>query len=34
VFDSAVRSAMMQYGCSAAGDDEIKADQSFDFKLE
>ena len=34
VFDGAVRSAMMQYGCSAAGDDEIKADQTFDFKLE
>ena len=34
VFDNAVRSAMMQYGCSAAGDDEIKADQTFDFKLE
>jgi protein TonB len=34
VFDSAVRSAMMQYGCSAAGDDELKADQTFDFKLE
>ena len=34
VFDSAVRAAMMQYGCAAAGDDELKADQSFDFKLE
>lgn len=34
VFDNAVRTAMMQYGCSAAGDEEIKADQTFDFKLE
>ncbi len=34
VFDSAVRAAMMQYGCAAAGDDELKADQTFDFKLE
>ncbi len=34
VFDAAVRSAMMQYGCAAAGDEEIKADQTFDFKLE
>ncbi len=34
VFDAAVRTAMMQYGCSAAGDDEIKADQTFDFKIE
>ncbi len=34
VFDNAVRNAMMQYGCQAAGDDEIKADQTFDFKVE
>jgi len=34
VFDAAVRTAMMQYGCSAAGEDELKADQTFDFKLE
>ncbi|MES2989833.1 MAG: energy transducer TonB [Pseudomonadota bacterium] len=34
VFDAAVRNAMMQYGCSGVGDDEIKADQTFDFKLE
>lgn len=34
VFDNAVRTAMMQYGCSAAGDEEIKAEQTFDFKLE
>jgi periplasmic protein TonB len=34
MFDNAVRTAMMQYGCSAAGDEEIKAEQSFDFKLE
>ena len=33
VFDAAVRSAMMQYGCQA-GEDEIKAEQLFDFKLE
>ena len=33
VFDSAVRNAMMQYGCQAS-EDEIKADQVFDFKLE
>jgi periplasmic protein TonB len=34
MFDNAVRTAMMQYGCSAAGDEEIKAEQSFDSKLE
>ena len=34
VFDNAVRNAMMQYGCQAAGDDEIKAEQTFDFKVE
>lgn len=34
VFDSAVRSAMMQYDCKAAGDDEVRAVQDFDFKLE
>ena len=34
VFDAAVRTAMLQYGCSAAGDEEIKADQTFDFKIE
>ena len=33
VFDAAVRSAMMQYGCQAAGDEEIKADQTFEFKV-
>jgi protein TonB len=33
VFDSAVRSAMMQYGCQAS-EDEIKAVQVFDFKLD
>jgi protein TonB len=33
VFDNAVRQAMMQYGCQAT-EDEIKADQTFDFKLE
>jgi protein TonB len=34
IFDAAVRNAMMQYGCSAAGDEELKADQAFDFTLE
>jgi protein TonB len=33
VFDNAVRQAMGQYGCQAT-EDEIKADQTFDFKLE
>jgi protein TonB len=33
VFDKAVRDAMMQYGCQS-GDDEIKAEQTFDFKVE
>jgi protein TonB len=33
VFDAAVRNAMMQYGCQA-GEEEIKAEQTFDFKLE
>ena len=33
VFESAVRTAMMQYGCQT-GDEEIKADQTFDFKLD
>jgi protein TonB len=33
VFDAAVRTAMMQYGCQAA-EEEIKAEQTFDFKLE
>ena len=33
VFDSAVRNAMMQYGCAAAGDEELKAEQEFVFKL-
>ena len=34
VFESAVRSAMMQYDCKAAGEDEVRAVQDFDFKLE
>ena len=34
VFDSAVRSAMMSYDCKAAGEDEVRAVQDFDFKLE
>ena len=33
VFDSAVRSAMMQYDCAAAGDAEVKAEQDFNFKF-
>jgi protein TonB len=33
VFDAAVRTAMMQYGCQT-GEDEIKAEQAFDFKLD
>jgi periplasmic protein TonB len=32
VFDAAVRTAMLQYGCQA-GDEEIKAEQTFDFKI-
>ena len=32
VFDAAVRNAMMQYGCQA-GDEEIKAEQTFEFKV-
>jgi protein TonB len=34
VFDAAVRNAMMQYGCAAAGDEEITAMQEFVFKLD
>ena len=34
VYESAVRSAMMQYGCTTQGDTEVKAIQDFDFKLE
>jgi periplasmic protein TonB len=33
VFDAAVRNAMMQYGCQTS-EEEIKAEQTFDFKLE
>ncbi len=33
MFDAAVRTAMMQYGCSAAGDEEVKAEQEFVFKF-
>lgn len=33
VFDSAVRNAMLQYVCQT-GNDEISAEQAFDFKLE
>ena len=34
IFDAAVRNAMLQYGCSGAGDEEVKAVQEFVFKLE
>ena len=34
VYESAVRTAMMQYGCSTTGDAEVRAIQDFDFKLE
>jgi protein TonB len=34
VYESAVRTAMMQYGCNTTGDGEVKAVQEFDFKLE
>lgn len=33
IFDAAVRAAMQQYGCQS-GDEEIKAEQVFDFKLD
>ena len=33
VFDSAVRNAMMQYACQS-GEEQIQAEQTFDFKLE
>jgi len=33
VFDAAVRNAMTQYGCQTS-EEEIKADQLFEFKLE
>jgi protein TonB len=33
VFDAAVRSAMLQYGCQT-GEEEIRAEQTFDFKLD
>jgi protein TonB len=32
VFDAAVRNAMLQYGC-LSGDEEIRAEQTFDFKI-
>jgi periplasmic protein TonB len=32
VFDAAVRSAMLLYGCQA-GEEEIKAEQTFEFKV-
>jgi protein TonB len=33
LFDAAVRAAMMQYGCTSHGEDEVKANQTFDFKV-
>jgi protein TonB len=33
LFDNAVRDAMMQYGCQTTGTEEIKASQTFDFKV-
>ena len=33
VFDSAVRNAMLQYGCQT-GEDEVAVEQAFDFKLD
>jgi protein TonB len=33
LFDSAVRNAMMQYGCQTTGAEEIRASQTFDFKV-
>ena len=33
VFDAAVRTAMLQYGCQA-GSDEVQAEQTFDFKVD
>ena len=33
VFDSAVRNAMLQYVCQT-GENEVAAEQAFDFKLE
>ena len=32
VFETTVRNAMMQYGCQS-GDEEIKAEQTFEFKI-
>jgi protein TonB len=34
VYESAVRSAMMQYQCNASGDQDVIAIQEFEFKLE
>jgi len=34
VFDNAVRNAMMQYGCTATGDEVIYATQVFGFKVD
>jgi protein TonB len=33
IFDAAVRNAMMQYVCQGSGDQEIFAEQIFDFKV-
>ena len=34
LFDSAVRAAMLQYGCQTTGADEIVAVQTFDFRAD
>ena len=33
LFDAAVRSAMQRYNCQSRGDEEIVAEQAFDFKV-
>ena len=33
VFEAAVRSAMLQYGCQAGGDQDVIAEQEFKFDL-
>ena len=33
IFDAAVRTAMMQYTCQTSGDQEVFAEQQFDFKI-
>lgn len=33
LFDSAVRTAMLQYGCQSTGGDDVVATQNFEFKV-